>query len=81
MVLGIYLADSVDNGALLVDDVGGPQGAFRHFPVHFLLAPSLVGFQDGEVGVRDEVEGQVVLGDETLVGGDAVTADSDDLVT
>ena len=57
MVLGVYLADSVDDDALLVDDVGGPQCAFRHLPVHFLLAPSLVGFQDGKVSVCDEVEG------------------------
>ena len=80
MVLGIYLADGVDDDPLLVDDVGGPQGAFRHLPVHFLLAPGLVGFQDGEVSVRDEVEGQAVLGNETLVGGGAVPADPDDLV-
>ena len=57
MVLGIHLADGVDDDALLVDDVGGPQCAFRHLPVHFLLAPGLVGFQDGKVSVRDEVEG------------------------
>ena len=65
--LGVHLADGVDDNTLFVNDVGGSQRAFGHLAVHLFLAPGLVGFQDGEVGVGDEVEGQLVLGDESLV--------------
>ena len=74
VVFGVYFADGVDNYTLLVDDVCGAKGAFGHFPVHFLLAPRLVCFQNGEVGVGDEVERQLIFGDELLVGSGRVTA-------
>ena len=65
--LVVHLADGVDDNTLFVNDVGSAQRTFGHLAVHLLLAPGLVGFQDGEVGVGDEVEGQLVLGDESLV--------------
>ena len=74
MVLGVHLADGIHNHAVLIDDVGGAQRALRDFAVHFLLAPCLVGLQDGEVGVGYEVERKFVLGDEFLVRGGTVAA-------
>ena len=67
MVLGIYFAYSVDDGALLVYDVGGAEGAHTHLAVVLLLAPSLVGLEDGEVGVGNEVEWERVFLNETAV--------------
>ena len=80
MRLGVHLADGIDDNALLINDVGGAEGAFGHLAVHFLLTPGLVGFQDGEVGIGDEVEGQLVLGDEPLVRGGGVAAHAQHLV-
>lgn len=80
MVLGVDFADGVDNRALFVDDVGGTQRAIRHLAVHLLLTPRLIGFEDGEVDVSDEVERQVVFGDETLVRGGTVAADTQHLI-
>lgn len=67
MVFGIDFSNGVNNYALLVDDVCGAKGALGHLTVHFLLAPCLVGFQNGEVGIGDEVEGQFIFGDELLM--------------
>ena len=64
MVLGIHLANSIDNNSLFINDIGCTQRAFGHLAVHLLLTPSLVGFQDGQVGVGDEMERQVIFGDE-----------------
>ena len=80
MLLGVHLADGVDDGALLVDDVGGAQRAHRHLAVVLLLAPGFVGFEDAVLGVGDEVERQLVLGDELLVAGGAVAAHAEHLV-
>ena len=78
--LRVHLPDSVDDNALFVNDVGGSQRAFGHLAVHLFLAPGLVGFQDGEVGIGDEVEGQLVFGDEPLMRGGGVSAHTQDLV-
>ena len=81
VVLGIDFPDGVDDNALLVNDVGGAESAFGHLAVHLLLAPGFVGLQDGEVGIGDEVEGQLVLGDEPLVRGGGISANAQHLVT
>ena len=78
VVFGVDFGDYVGDGAGLVDDVGLAEGAEGDFAVVFLFAPGFVGLQDDGVGVRDEGEGEGVLGDEALVGGLAVAADSDD---
>ena len=57
VVLGVHLADGINDNALFINDVGGAQRAFGHLAVHFFLAPRFVGLEDGEVGVGDEVEG------------------------
>lgn len=67
VVFGIDLADGIDDNALLINDVGGAQRAFGHLAVHFLLAPCLVGFQDGEAGVSDEMERQLIFGNKLLM--------------
>ena len=79
--LGVHLADGVDDNALLVNDVGCSQRTLGHLAVHLLFAPRFVGLQYGEVGVGDEVEGQLVLGDEPLVRGGGVAAHTQHLVT
>ncbi len=81
MVLGIHLADGVNDNTLFINNVGGAEGAFGHFAVHLLLAPGFVGLEYGEVGVGDEVEGQLVLGDEPLVRGGGVSAYAQHFVT
>ncbi len=80
MRLGVHLPDGVNDNALLVNDVSGAQRAFGHLAVHLLLAPGLVGLQYGEVGVGDEVEGQLVLGDEPLMRSGGVAAHAQHLV-
>ena len=80
MIFGVHLADGVDDNALFVNDVGGAQRAFGHLAVHFLLAPGFVSLQDGEVGVGDKVEWQLVLGDEPLVRGGGISAYAQNLV-
>ena len=81
MRLRVHLPNRVHDNALLVNDVGGAQRAFGHLAVHLFLAPGLVGFQDGEVGIGDEVEGQLVFGDEPLVRGGGVAAYAQHLIT
>ena len=66
MVFGIHLTYGINDNALFINDVCGAQGAFGHFAVHLFLAPCLVGFQDGQVGIGDEMERQVIFGDEAL---------------
>ena len=80
MVLGIHFANSIDNNTLFINDVGGAQRAFGHLAVHLLLTPSLVGFQDSQVGVGDEMERQVVFGNEVLVRLGTIAADAQHVV-
>ena len=56
MILGIHLADGINDNTLFIDDIGSTQRALGHFAVHLLLAPSLVDFQDGQVGISDKME-------------------------
>ena len=80
MRFGVHLADSVNDNTLLINDVSSAKRAFCYLAVHFLLAPCLVGLQDGEVGVGDEVEGQFILGDEPLVRGGGIAAHAQYLI-
>ncbi len=67
MVFGIHFADSINDNALFINDVGSAQRTFGHFAVHLFLTPGLVCLQNGQVSVGDEVEWQVIFGDEVLV--------------
>ncbi len=53
VILGVHLADGINDDALLVDDVGGADGAHRLLAVHLLHTPGLVGLKDGRLGVGD----------------------------
>ena len=76
MVLGIHFANGINDNTLFVYDIGGAQRAFGHLAIHLLLAPGLVGFQNSQVGIGDEVERQIIFGNEVLVRLGAVTADT-----
>ena len=76
MVLRIHLPNSINNNAFFVNNIGSAQRAFGHFTIHLLLAPGLVSFQDGQIGIGDEVEGEVIFGNKTLVLGGTVTTDT-----
>ena len=80
MGLDVDFADGIHNDTLLVDDVGGADGAHGLAAVHLLHAPGLIGFEDGAVGVGNEVEGQIVFGDEALVRFGRVFADTQHLI-
>ena len=80
MVLGIHFADSIDDNAIFINDISCAQRALSHLAVHLFLTPSLVGFQDGQVGVGNEVERQVVFGDEVLMRLGAVTANTQHVI-
>ena len=81
MIFGIHLPYCVYDNAFFVDDVCGAEGSFGRFAVHFLFAPGFVGFEDGEVGVGDEMERQLIFCDELLVRDGAVAAHSQHVVT
>ncbi len=81
MILSVDFTNSINNNTLFINDIGGAERAFGYLAVHFLLAPSFVGFQDGQVGVGNEVERQVVFGDEALVRGGTVAADTQNVIT
>ena len=81
VVLGIHLPDGIDDDTVFVNDIGGAECAFGHFAVHLLLAPSLVCFQDSEVGVGDEVERQFVFGDEILVRLGTIATDTQHVIS
>ena len=81
MVLRVHLADSIDDYTFFINDVCGAQRTFSHLAIHLLLTPSLVSFQDSQVGVGDEVERQVVFGDEVLVRLGAVAADAQHIIS
>ena len=80
MVFGIHFAYGIDDDTFFVNDVCGTQCAFGYLAVHFFLAPGLVSLQDGQVGVGDEVERQVVFGDEVLVRFCTVAADAQHVI-
>ena len=80
MVFGIHLTYGINDNALFINDICGTQRTFSHFAVHFFLTPSLVGFQDGQVGIGDEMERQVIFGDKVLVRLGAITANAQHVI-
>ncbi len=81
MVLGVYLANGINDNTLLVNHVSGTQRSLRHFAVHFLFAPRLVCLKNRKIGISNEVERQIVLGDETLMRSGAVATHAQDIVS
>ena len=69
MFLGLDFLGQQDafDDALFVDDEGGAEGSEILAAVHRLFTPGTEGLIEVHVGVGNEVEGQLVLGDEPLV--------------
>lgn len=78
---GFYLANGINDDSLLVNYIGGAEGAHGHLAVVFLLAPCLVSLKYFAIGVGDEMKGQLVLGDETLVRSCRVLAHTQHLIS
>ncbi len=74
MVLGIHLTDSINDNTLFINDISCAQRAFSHLAVHLFLTPSFVGFQDGQIGVGNKGEMQLVFLVEAEVRCGRVTA-------
>ena len=81
MVLGIHFTDSIDDNTLFINDISSAQSTFGHLAVHLFLTPCLVGFQNSQVCVSDEMKGQVIFCNEVLVRLGTITADAQHIIT
>ena len=76
----LFWEEDVLDDALLVDEVGGAEGADGLFATHSLFAQGAQGLEERRVGVGNEGEVERLFRDEFLMRGGAVLAHTEYLV-